>query len=50
VNAFREDADLAIRLLADGWQLQTAQRETVHPVRPGGLRAPGHARSAGRPS
>jgi HAD superfamily hydrolase (TIGR01662 family) len=33
-RAFREDADLAIRLLADGWQLRTGQRETVHPVRP----------------
>jgi HAD superfamily hydrolase (TIGR01662 family) len=33
-RAFREDADLALRLRADGWQLRRGQRRTVHPVRP----------------
>ena len=33
-RAFREDADLALRLLDDRWQLRTGRRETVHPVRP----------------
>ena len=33
-RAFREDADLALRLLADGWQLTAGQRRTEHPVRP----------------
>jgi histidinol-phosphate phosphatase family protein len=33
-RAFREDADLALRLLADGWQLRRGGRRTVHPVRP----------------
>ncbi len=32
-RAFREDADLALRLLADGWQLRHGRRRTVHPVR-----------------
>ena len=31
-RAFREDADLALRLRADGWQLRRGQRRTVHPV------------------
>ncbi|HEX4063596.1 MAG TPA: HAD-IIIA family hydrolase [Streptosporangiaceae bacterium] len=33
-RAFREDADLALRLLADGWELRRGRRRTVHPVRP----------------
>ncbi len=33
-RAFREDADLALRLLDDGWELRPGNRETVHPVRP----------------
>ena len=33
-RAFREDADLALRLRADGWQLRHGRRRTVHPVRP----------------
>ncbi len=33
-RAFREDADLALRLLADGWELRQGRRHTVHPVRP----------------
>ncbi len=32
-RAFREDADLALRLLADGWELRDGRRQTVHPVR-----------------
>lgn len=33
-RAFREDADLALRLLADGWLLAEGERRTLHPVRP----------------
>jgi HAD superfamily hydrolase (TIGR01662 family) len=33
-RAFREDADLALRLLDDGWELRHGSRHTVHPVRP----------------
>jgi histidinol-phosphate phosphatase family protein len=33
-RAFREDADLALRLRTDGWQLRPGRRRTVHPVRP----------------
>jgi histidinol-phosphate phosphatase family protein len=33
-RAFREDADLALRLLGQGWQLRTGDRATTHPVRP----------------
>jgi histidinol-phosphate phosphatase family protein len=33
-RAFREDADLALRLLDQGWQLAQGRRETTHPVRP----------------
>ncbi len=33
-RAFREDADLALRLQADGWQLRRGRRQSVHPVRP----------------
>ncbi len=32
-RAFREDADLALRLQADGWQLRRGRWRTVHPVR-----------------
>lgn len=32
-RAFREDADLALRLRADGWLLRHGRRRTVHPVR-----------------
>ena len=33
-RAFREDADLALRLLDRGWHLAQGRRETTHPVRP----------------
>ncbi|HEX2314969.1 MAG TPA: glycosyltransferase, partial [Thermomonospora sp.] len=33
-RAFREDADLALRLERDGWRLVRGERRTVHPVRP----------------
>jgi histidinol-phosphate phosphatase family protein len=33
-RAFREDADLALRLLDQGWTLQRGARLTAHPVRP----------------
>lgn len=33
-RAFREDSDLALRLLDAGWQLQRGTRSTLHPVRP----------------
>lgn len=33
-RAFREDADLALRVMAAGWTLTTGERRTVHPVRP----------------
>ncbi|MEU6865907.1 glycosyltransferase [Streptomyces sp. NPDC046876] len=33
-RAFREDADLALRLLAGGWSLAEGARRTRHPVRP----------------
>jgi HAD superfamily hydrolase (TIGR01662 family) len=33
-RAFREDADLALRLFDDGWELRRGRRETAHPVRP----------------
>lgn len=35
-RAFREDADLALRMLDRGWQLCRGKRRTVHPVRPAG--------------
>ncbi|WP_051109049.1 HAD-IIIA family hydrolase [Actinomadura flavalba] len=35
-RAFREDADLALRVLADGWRLTRGRRRTEHPVRPAG--------------
>jgi histidinol-phosphate phosphatase family protein len=33
-RAFREDADLALRLLDRGWRLTSGNRTTTHPVRP----------------
>jgi histidinol-phosphate phosphatase family protein len=33
-RAFREDADLALRVQAAGWQLTTGARRVLHPVRP----------------
>lgn len=33
-RAFREDADLALRLLGQGWELRQGDRATTHPVRP----------------
>ncbi|WP_431997542.1 glycosyltransferase family 2 protein [Streptomyces fungicidicus] len=35
-RAFREDADLALRVLDAGWSLSTGRRLTTHPVRPAG--------------
>ncbi|MFI8825055.1 glycosyltransferase family 2 protein [Streptomyces sp. NPDC053431] len=35
-HAFREDADLALRLLEDGWSLAQGSRRTAHPPRQGG--------------
>jgi HAD superfamily hydrolase (TIGR01662 family) len=33
-RAYREDSDLALRMLDAGWHLEQGRRETVHPVRP----------------
>jgi hypothetical protein len=33
-RAFREDADLALRVLAAGWTVTEGARKTTHPVRP----------------
>ncbi len=33
-RAFREDADIALRLLDQGWELRSGERTTTHPVRP----------------
>ena len=33
-RAFREDADLALRVRSAGWQLQVGSRSVSHPVRP----------------
>ncbi|MBR8639777.1 glycosyltransferase [Streptomyces tuirus] len=35
-RAFREDADLALRVLDAGWTLTGGRRTTTHPVRPAG--------------
>ncbi|MGV9877717.1 glycosyltransferase family 2 protein [Streptomyces sp. NPDC003006] len=35
-RAFREDADLALRVLAAGWEVTAGTRTTAHPVRPAG--------------
>lgn len=34
-RAFREDSDLALRMLRAGWSLRRGRRQTVHPLRPG---------------
>ncbi|HEX5535460.1 MAG TPA: HAD-IIIA family hydrolase [Actinomycetales bacterium] len=33
-RAYREDADLALRIRRSGWRLMRGQRHTTHPVRP----------------
>jgi glycosyltransferase involved in cell wall biosynthesis len=33
-RAYREDTDLAIRLLRAGWRMERGRRQTTHPVRP----------------
>jgi hypothetical protein len=33
-RAFREDADLALRVMDAGWSLELGRRHTTHPVRP----------------
>lgn len=33
-RAYREDADIGLRVLAAGYRIVTGRRETVHPVRP----------------
>ena len=35
-RAYREDADLAVRMQSSGWRLVRGRRETIHPVRPDG--------------
>lgn len=35
-RAYREDADLALRVREAGWHLVRGQRTTIHPVRPAG--------------
>ena len=35
-GTFREDSDLAVRLLAQGWELRRGRRRTSHPIRPPG--------------
>jgi len=35
-RAYREDADLAVRVQSGGWRLVRGRRETFHPVRPDG--------------
>jgi histidinol-phosphate phosphatase family protein len=35
-RAYREDSDLALRLLDAGWRLERGAREVVHPVTPAG--------------
>jgi histidinol-phosphate phosphatase family protein len=35
-RAYREDSDLALRLLAAGWRLERGERFVVHPVPPAG--------------
>lgn len=47
-RAFREDADLALRLLALGWVLRRGTRSTVHPVRPAGRWASLRAQAGNR--
>jgi HAD superfamily hydrolase (TIGR01662 family) len=38
-RAFREDADLALRVIAAGYRIVTGDRVTTHPVRPSGFLA-----------
>lgn len=38
-RAFREDADLALRVIDCGWTITDGQRRTTHPVRPARWRA-----------
>ncbi|MCU1381027.1 MAG: glycosyl transferase family 2, partial [Acidimicrobiales bacterium] len=33
-RAYREDADLGLRVVADGWRMVTGERRVAHPVRP----------------
>jgi len=33
-RAYREDADLGLRVVAAGWRISTGQRHVTHPVRP----------------
>jgi cellulose synthase/poly-beta-1,6-N-acetylglucosamine synthase-like glycosyltransferase len=33
-RAYREDADLALRIRSDGWELTRGRRRIAHPVRP----------------
>ncbi|HEV7677660.1 MAG TPA: HAD-IIIA family hydrolase [Candidatus Dormibacteraeota bacterium] len=35
-HAYREDADLALRVRRRGWQIERGRRHVVHPVRPAG--------------
>ena len=36
-HAYREDTDLALRLLRSGWQILAGERESLHPVPPAGF-------------
>jgi histidinol-phosphate phosphatase family protein len=45
-RAYREDADLGLRLTAAGWRITSGQRTVLHPVRPAG-RAVSLAKQAG---
>jgi len=47
-RAFREDADLALRLLGLGWTLRRGTRVTIHPVRPAGRWASLRAQAGNR--
>jgi hypothetical protein len=47
-RAFREDADLALRIRDQGWTLHRGNRKTTNPVRPAGPWASLRARVAGR--
>ena len=42
-RAYREDADLALRVIASGYRIVEGQRRTVHPVRPSGPLTSVHA-------
>ena len=41
-RAYREDSDLALRLLDVGWRLETGTRRSVHPPRPASMLASVH--------